>query len=260
LIQNETTSELPVTVKFTVTNSASTDPNYAEVLFDEVQLLYGIPPNWHLEKYNNLEAGQSFTVDYKCGYRDILEIQYQIEGKVSFEAFFKTKKRNGTLEIVRPTLSTLDFIRAFNETKIHHWLEDTIKSIPVPNDSLSLAELKVKVEQINAAIKEIENTGKYIDNFPRFAHIESPGVQEYSAFKESLQRYTLETIKGLSQLRTALETPNSYEFQHFASVRENIVLNLSGLGSRLNTSMEKFMLVNNVSDADAHYAYRTWHT
>jgi hypothetical protein len=166
LFQDESANaELPVTVKFTVTNLALNDPLYVEILFDEVILHYGTSTNWQVAKFNNLSPGHAFVVDFKCRFKDLTEIHFEVEGQVSSERFFKTNLKVQSLLHVQNRLTSLAYLQVFNDIKIHHWFEDTIKKFLAPDTSISLAELKTKDELLKTIIKEIEGIEHYMDDY-----------------------------------------------------------------------------------------------
>ena len=116
--------DLPVALTFTVTNEAGRPArDYPEILFKEVSLKVGVPPDWHVESFDDLSPGESKIYTHRCGYSDLPDLEYDLDGSVSPEAFFRIHrpaKPPGGSE----SIPASGYLKVFNEVQIHKWLTD----------------------------------------------------------------------------------------------------------------------------------------
>ena len=80
-----------VTVRFTVTNSASPPRpgRTPEVRFDRVALKVGIPPETQQIDIGTLGPQESSVGTFEANLADLSEIKYGVSGDISPEAFFR---------------------------------------------------------------------------------------------------------------------------------------------------------------------------
>lgn len=254
--QNESpTAEFPITIKFVVTNTSSTDPSQAEITFEEVRLRVGVPPNWHNEIIPNLKGGQSHSFDLKCKYADLLEIKCDIEGTVSPIAFFKTKRSATPIHPDKQTISLVAYLQMLNDTKIHKWLQETLKNMTFIGPNTTIADVNNQVENINRIVKEIEKNKKLLNDFLQFIP-SSEREDQFNRFKVQLEEYLNNTIKEFAELSRFY---NTKEFQRLPAVRDHSVERLARFALEENKNTEELMKQRNISDQDAHYSYRGWH-
>lgn len=73
-------AKYPAIIKFTITNTSQHQEFQTDIVFEEVQLKVGVPPDWHTEKAVNLTCGKSFSYEHHCNYDEIMKVKWAIEG------------------------------------------------------------------------------------------------------------------------------------------------------------------------------------
>ena len=86
-------SALPVTIHFDIGNIIPRDSEQGpDIVFEEILLRVGKPPDWHIEKFTNLGMDQWLSYDYRCNYIELPDISYDIEYKISINSIFGFRK------------------------------------------------------------------------------------------------------------------------------------------------------------------------
>ncbi len=245
--------EHPVTIQFVVTNKAGNMPTEPEIVFEEVRLKVGVPPDWHLEKALNLGSRQSFTYQHRCSYRDLTEIQYSVEGTVSPQYFFQVRNNAQPIPRGSPNLSALAYIKVLNGLEIHRWLQGVLKTVAIPGPSTTLAEIKTQAETLSKAIVEIHDAERRLQEL--FYFVNEQYRTKVAEYRNLVQEYLKRMVEGCARLQQALDRPDSREI---AGVRNHIYTELAQQASRVNQATENLMKQYSFSDEDASYIYRDW--
>jgi hypothetical protein len=131
-------SEFPLLVTFNVANIDSSP----QIVFDEVRLAVGIPPDMHLEERKNLTSGESFSYEHHCHYSDLDKIRYNVEILVSPKTLFQIRQEDRKITTSKRNLSVKAYIEVLKDINIHKWLIDTLKTLTIPGPNTTLAEIK----------------------------------------------------------------------------------------------------------------------
>jgi hypothetical protein len=154
-------SELPVAIKFVITNKAPAGTTFPEILFEEVRLNVGIPPDMHVETFKNLSGRESITYEHHCRYSEFAKMEFNIEGKVSPERLLQVRKPNRKIPTSKSPLSLTAYVEALKEMHIHRWLTDVIKIVKTPGPDTTLAEISSEQSKLSDAITEIRQAQHY---------------------------------------------------------------------------------------------------
>ena len=124
-------NNVPLLVTFIVTNTAQSQVDQPEILFEEVILKFGISPDWQQERAANLAGGQSFQYQYRCRYSDLQKVQYSIEGKLSPMSLFQVRQRTGTVTARQQTLPIESYIGFLEEVNVYKWIDNVFKKVKI---------------------------------------------------------------------------------------------------------------------------------
>ena len=147
----------PVEVSFTVTNGASpSSVDHPEILFENLVLTICIPRGSHDVEVGSLSAQDSVTHTEEIPYSELIDMDYNLEGTVSPNAFLRIRKAGTHGNTVGMTIHA--YLQLFTELSIHRWLDSTIKSFPVPGPETTLGELSELGNPLREAVLEIWDT------------------------------------------------------------------------------------------------------
>lgn len=249
-----TNEELPAIVVFTVSNTASKNL-FPNIVFEEVIIRVGNPPDWHKEKYKNLEAGQSFEYQYRCPYSEILNLQYEVEGNISPIEFFKVNKGIGNLSGKSHVLSPIAYLKFLNSMKIHTWLSDKLMKIPIPEPNTTLAEIEKHKNIIRTGMNEIKNYQNRLKQFVTWIDFaDKAEEEEFMQFHNQVSNYLVWTSSACEQLSETLGNASADKSGDLTNIKNN----LAGEALKINMATEKSMHHYGISDKDSDYAYRNW--
>lgn len=234
-VDNSSESDLPLVTEFTVTNGGP--PN---ILFEEVVLTVGVPPDLHVEKHTNLASGESFTYEHRSRYSELGRIGFSVDGTVSPKYLLRVKRAAGNIPARVANLSIASYIEVLKDINIHKWLKDTIETMLIPGTDTTQAEIKVQQDKFRDAAKELSDTTKQLQNIYNFIRRETDTDRaKVSQHRKLVEDYLAHTDKACGELRKMLDTLNS---KTLTTERDNIIAHLSNEASRLDEATEGLLL------------------
>lgn len=221
-------------VEFSVTNKAKTSPNTPDIVFEEVRLKFGVPPDLRTEKASNLGPGKSFTHQHLCRTSDLTRLKYSVEGRASPTVLLEIRGRENNIPATKSNLlSAAVYMGFFNELNAHKWL-DTIGSLPAPGPETTLAGIQAIRERLGAATDEIRETKDELQKIFGFVRSENrEGVLEH---KRLVDKYLERTEEGCHRLSASLATPSTREF---SSLKDALVSRLKTEAARLDEATDQ---------------------
>jgi len=215
-------------IHFTVTNTSHEKDDNPEILYEEVQLKVGVPPEWSIHTVNNLGSGQSFVYEHRCSYFEVAKLQWFIEGKVSPESLLRFRRRSVNVPRNQqlPVKVYFDFLERLNiQTK----LEGIISSWDAPGPQTTLSEMTEKQKSLTDIITTIRESGTQLQEFLSFINYkkEREDILRHRTLFQEFLKSTERDVTDLIQLVQAKRT-DGYE-----KIR-NMVL------SKLATNIERF--------------------
>jgi hypothetical protein len=203
-------AELPLVTKFTVTNTSSKSVSTPEILFEEVTLKVGVPPELHVEKHNNLAGGESFSYEHRSRYGDLGKITYTIDGKVSPSHLLQVKRPESSIPHRVASLSISSYVNVLKDIDIRKWIKDPIEEMLVPSSDTTDAEIKAQQNRFNDAKKEINDARKQLENIYGFI-IRQTDTEKHkvSAHKTLLDKYLTNISQACDELSEMLNTHNA---------------------------------------------------
>ncbi|MFC2039876.1 Smr/MutS family protein [Chloroflexota bacterium] len=221
-------TELPAIINFTVTNNGEASEDRPEIIFEEVQLKVGIPPEWSIHTATNLGSDQSFVYEHHCSYFEVVKIQWLIEGKVSPDSLLKFRRR--PVKVSRnqqlPVKTYFDFLEQMH---IQDKLEDKISSWDAPGPETTLSEMKEKENVLGDIITEIRESEAQLQEFLSFINFKKEREDIlrhrniYQEFLKSTERGVIDLIQVVKAKR-----PDGYD-----KLRNRVL-------SKLSTDIERF--------------------
>jgi len=219
----------PAILHFLITNTAIAHENQREIVFEEVRLKVGIPPNWHVEKAENFTGGQSFSYDHPCIYNEITRIQWTVEGRVSPETLLEYKRRPSRI-IRNGQLSINAYFDYLIDMNIRQWLEGTLKPLTAPGPKATLTEMMAREDSLKSIISEIRNAAQQIEDFLRFVDYEKHH-DDIINHKNLIQEYLKRTEQGIADLIKRL---GAHKGDGFDKTRRGIVTKLTKRADELD--------------------------
>ncbi len=210
----------------TSSNGAPIGLNMPEIIFEEVQFKFGIPPQWYVKKIASLARGQSITFEHHCNFSGITKMQYQVEGKLSPRSFslqIETSPLKMSLSL--PVQTMPSYFKLLNLVGIHKWLENLIKTMPIPGPNTTLAEIETQQKTLSGAISEIRETETLLSvRTTATNEVVGQPREEFLRYRQLLLEYLHQTEQGCGHLQQALQAPDA---RNIEGVRRNIVEHLS---------------------------------
>ena len=236
-----------VTVKFTVTNTAPSGPDWPEIEFEDVRVWIPGPGGRGAGPDNGiLASGQSFTYELICDFRDLPALDPQITGIVSRRKFFQVRQAAEVpTAYTKPTV--LAYLRAFNDIGVHIVLHSKIKSISIPGPDTPFAQLQAIIATLTTAVSEVEDTRH------RLTDVAMTGSGEWvSAHITTVFEYLNEMHKACDGLRDAISAASSEEIASTARAMDA----LESEAASVNRATEELMPTYDISDEEVNYRYR----
>ncbi len=217
-------------VEFVVTNKAAASLDSPDVVFEEVRLKYGVPPDVKTRTAKNLGCGQSFKHQSSCRVSDLVKLKYGVEGRVSPNTLLGFRGRsNGIPRGPSAFLSWSVYTGFLNEVNVHKWLHHTLESLPEPGPETTLAEIERNRKALSLALDEIRDTRGGLEQIIGFI---SPDQREIVlAYQMLADEYLKHTEEGCGRLSQALATLKAVEFK---SLKGSIVKDLRAEAARLD--------------------------
>jgi hypothetical protein len=246
---NSQNKELPVILKFNITNIGETKEDRPEIIFEEVQLRISMLSDVWEEKFENLAGGQSLTYEHRCTYDAVMQLQWKVEGKVSPLSLLQFRSRPSNIKRAGqfPINAYFDFLE---QMKIHQWLNGILKTINAPNSNTTLAEMKIKEDSLHNIIGEIRHSAQKLQDFLGLVNYKKDR-DDIIRHKNQIEEYLKVTEREVSELVKALK---SNQPDRFEGVRDNIVAKLSSRADSLdeltNTLAKKLGLLETSTDSE----------
>lgn len=229
VVEEATTKNgVPLIVKFTVTNTAQSQDEQPEILFEEVILKVGMSLDWHYERTTNLAEGQSFQYQYRCRYSELQKVQYSVEGKLSPMSLLQVRKRIGTVSARRQTLTVGSYVCFLKEVNIYKWIDEFFKKFKIPGSETTIADLEVQKATLNKTSQEIQEVTNNLQWIIMFIKKDDNILQHKRLVDEYLKR----TLEGCGRLHNLLSTPS--RGRELASERDSIITRLTTEAARIN--------------------------
>ena len=231
-------SDLPLIITFKVTNVAQSEPDRPDIIFEEVTLKVGVPPDWTYERTTNLTGGQSFEYRHRCNYSQLTKVQYNIEAKLSLRSLLQVRQGQRTVSATRATLTVESYVGFLKEANIYRWAGEVIKKVTVPGPSTTLANLDAQKALLNKTMQEIQETGNNLQGIILFITKNERILQH----KKMVDEYFRRAKEGLGRLHRLFSTPASG--REIARERDSITTELTTDAARLNQATEELIRKN----------------
>jgi len=246
-------SDLPVIIHFDIGNIVPRESEGGpDVVFEEIILRVGISPDWHTEKFSNLELGQWLAYDYRCRYIDLPDINYDVDWKISLSRLFGFQKMNERVKLQALDLSLVDYIKFTNSLEIHKWLDEVLKKIPEPGSTTTLAEVEKTQNKIDEVVNEIKDIQKRVSYL--FSEIGKEHRDEIALILKIVREYLTTTLEQCVSIKESIGAPVSTS----SNSLKNSIRVLEAAASNVNLKIEEMMEENGISDQNAGYTYRGW--
>lgn len=243
-------SDPPVTIHFTITNALGESPDSPRILFENVVLSVGVPPDFHLYEVGSLAPEESASYEHRCRYSDLPELKYDIEGTVSPEEFFRVR-RASSLPNDPPQLTPVAYLQVFNEMMIHGWLDSTIKSFPMPAADTTLGEMQSLASSLDKTASEVRDAQSRLSRLSAF--IRRQDREAVSSHMNIVESYLRSTTQGMGQLRQLLNSANT---RQISGTVTGLIDSLEKQAETVNQTTEKLMDQFGLSDQETGYSYR----
>lgn len=197
----------PVAIRFTVTNRADAGrQDSPEVLFEEVVVRVGVPPNWHVERLGPLAGHQTVHYEYRCSYVDLPHVEYEVDATLSLEAFFRFQ-RSGRVNATSRPLSAAAYLEVFKAMDIRKWSDSTIRNIRRPDPSTTLGTLEIDREVLRNSIPEIRDVR---DSLVRLAGFVTATEAELVSYHlRVVISYLEETVRAIEGIAESFGTADA---------------------------------------------------
>jgi len=217
-------SDLPLVTKFTITNGAPKSDTRPEILFEEVILRVGVPPELHVEKHTNLASGESFTYEHRSRYSDLGRIVFSVDGTVSPSHLLRVRRAEDIIPHRVASLSISSYVEVLKDIDIHRWIKGTIEEMTVPGLDTTEAEIEAQQNRFKDTKKEINDTKKQLKQVLGFIiRTTDTDRRKISEHEKLLDKYLTQIIHACDELSKMLDTHNAKTID---ATRNQLVTNL----------------------------------
>ena len=231
-------SDTSVLAKLTVTNTSHPGIQ-PDIVFEEVTLHLGVPPNWQEIRLGSLHPGESKTHERQIRLSELTHLQYEFTGTLSPKAFF-SQSRNGMFPGSGIAISLESYIHLYNDIDVHRWLRNTLQDFHMPGPDSTLSDiqslsssLEQPVNEVREAQEQLKRIGTFVDGGQR---ITREAVTEH---QNLVHPYLEEVARAISQLRQALRNPNIQQLE--AQIQQTIA-RLSDQADRLDKATKTLLI------------------
>ena len=197
-----------VTVRFTVTNSASPPQpgSTTEVRFDRVLVRVGLPSGMESIEVGVLRPGDLTTVEYQCQVSELPDIEYDVSGDISTQALFHVEPIKGNrLPGGREGLSPRVYFQLIKDVNVHQWLNSTIKGFPLPGADTTLAQLSELATPLNDAIMQIRSALERLTRLSQYvSRRNQQDLEALNGYRREVEKYLTETDRRIGEIRQTL--------------------------------------------------------
>ena len=241
-----------VLLMFTVTNAASPPAHDTpEIRFEEVSIKVGVPPDWHIEQLGTLSPGATKTYEHKCDFFSLPDINYSWKASVSTDAFFRFER---PLAFVGSpdSMTAAGYLRFFNESRIHQWLDSTIKSFDLPGPSTTLEEIQSLIGTLDLAVSAMRESELRLNRAA--SYVKKQDREHVSPHKNLVEEYRNNTIRGIAELKQSLSSTN---LKTVSDTLARVEGRLEREEIKINQATEQLMKRYDPQDHDVGYAHRS---
>jgi len=199
-------STRPVSLTFTVTNSATSRPSQGpEIIFEDVKLYIRTQSDGEvLKELGKLGPQESSVAGHQVSYGDLIQLTHRVEGRVSPETFF-TVASEGSLHQQDVNLPVEGYVAVLDETNLNKWLDDILKGFLVPGPDTTLGNLKEQSQALSDAIGEIRETKERLQKLSSLV-TRGRGREATMNHNKQVTTYLDGVDRAIGQLRQILES------------------------------------------------------
>lgn len=230
---------LPLVTSFTVTNGANQSEATPDILYDEVSLTVGVPPDLHVVEHKNLAGGESFSYEHRSPYSDLGRIVFDVAGVVSPLTLLQVRRAKRSVPPGKANLSMTSFAEVLRSMDLHRWLKGTIASLVIPSSDTTLSEIEAEQDRLRAAAKEISDTRKQLESVSSFiSRPKDDQRRSYNEHAKLVQDYLTRTAQACAELAKMLDTLNA---KTLTANRDSTVYSLSKDASRVDEAIDELL-------------------
>jgi len=234
---NSDQSDRPVSLTFTVTNSASpASPGSPEIVFEKVVLGIRTESDGEVVKeLGRLGPQDSVVVEHQAGYRDLIHLSHYVVGRVSPETLL-TVRSEGTLRLDDVNMPLDGYATVMEETTLHKWLNDTLKALQLPGPDTTLGELRQQSQILSESNREIRTTKERLQ---KLAALIGRGKTREAVMNHSKQvvSYLDEVDRAIGQVRQNLDSGRP---ETLKSTLDRLIPRLEQSAVSLDQATERF--------------------
>jgi hypothetical protein len=223
-------------VEFTVTNKTLRSSDSPHIVFEEVRLRYGTPPDMKEMKSTDLGGGQSFTQKHLCEISDLINMTYSVEGRLSPSALLEFRGRSNSLPRgSKNPLSPSAYVHFLQGLDIYGKLERILANLRGPTPETTLAQVQGTKDALSQAITEIRAKKEQIQSILGFV---GRGPQDAILnHKQLVDEYIKRADEGLTRLNQSLASSDA---RRFDALRETTINQLKVEKAALDKATEEF--------------------
>lgn len=232
-------SSRPVSLTFTVTNSAtSRPPQGPEIVFEDVKLYIRTESDGEvfevLKELGRLGPQELSEAAHQVSYGDLIWLTHRLEGRVSPETFF-TVTLEGSLRQQDVNLPVEGYISVLDKTNLNKWLDDTLKGFLVPGPDTTLGDLKEQSQALSEATGEIRETKERLQ---KLSSLVARDKNHEAAVNHSKQAVTyLDGVdRAIGELRQVLESRHT---ERLKGTLDHLVSRLEQSAMKLGNATEE---------------------
>ncbi|MFC1925923.1 hypothetical protein ACFLW2_04415 [Chloroflexota bacterium] len=214
---------------FLVTNTAPAHEYHPEIVYEEVLLKIGAPPNWHVERFENLAAGQSISYDHPCTGREITRLEWAVEGRISPAALLHFSRRPVSITGIQQ-LSVKAYFDYLANMNVFQRLEGILKNLCAPEPDMTLCEMKAEESSLKDIADEITNSAEGIQDLLEFVDL-SKYSNDIVKHKNLVRRYLKETEREVADL---MQIMRAQKVDGFDKARDKILDKLTSRADKLD--------------------------
>ena len=233
--------DAPVTVRFTVTNSAGL-PNIdtPEIVFEDVVLTSRTPAGSQEINLGSLDPEQSASHDVEMPFTDLMDMEYDVNGTVSPKAFLGVR-RTGRAPGDSVSITIPAYLQMFEDLAVHQWLETTIREFPIPGPETTLAELTRLAEPLGQARADIQETKLSLTRIAGLvARQERKGI---ARLHRIVGEYLRNTTQGIAQIQQDVRSADQRKVHR---TMERLGMRLSAMAERVDEETGKLAIAAGV--------------
>ena len=215
------------TIRFTVSNTATEPgPSQPNVEFEDVSINIVRPGTSKGVNLGRLAAGESKSHEEQVEALELLDLKYDVEGRVSHRLFFGVSNHPAQIQVNRGLLNAHAYLQLFAGCAVHQWRDE------IANDDNLVG--KILADYIANGVQEVRNMQLRLQRI--LGMVQRGGDGPVGEHQQTAHQYLEQVSKELSRL---LQEVNTGDERGILRAKERFTRHLQSEGGKVDGATDE---------------------